>query len=382
MKSKIILILVVSLYFFSIASNALALEVDFLPLVPCGLQEQPKGKDPAVHDYTQPCTTCDFFRLGKNIIDFILYIVIPIGALLFVIGGLMILLGGAKPELVTKGKTIFWNTFIGLVIIFGSWMIVNTLIKSFGPNQAKNVPWWKFECKSGNNPAINQGINNDDYIFACIAENGVYACSPGDKSDCSDVPNNACKGRSCIVINKSLCGKKAPIEKPTEELRRDQSLAQAILNSNIRLSTSADCGNSFYAKQNILDMANGNFPAVCSPNCTCIPGGTSGDVVVNPNILEGLIGLNNYMQKNNIPGGFTITSLTTGRHSVNSSHYRGEGVDIVPGSKDPLIWQRIRDYLKGFGGGTAFCERINGEQDPNCSDNVDHIHWTLRRGVD
>jgi len=378
MKSKILLILIVSLYFFSITSNALAIEVDFLPLVPCGLQEQPEGKDPAVHDYTRPCTTCDLFRLAKNIIDFILYIVIPIGALLFIIGGLMILLGGANQALVAKGKTIFWNTFIGLVIIFGSWMIVNTLIKSFGPNQAKNVPWWKFECRS---EAVEKD-EKDDYIFGCIAENGIYACSPGDRPDCSDVPNNACEGRSCIIIHKSLCGKKVIVEEPTEELRRVQPLAQAVLNSSIRLSASADCGDAFHARQNIRDMANGKFPAVCSPDCACVPGGISGTVVVNPNILEGLIGLNSYMQKNNIPGGFTITSLTTGRHSANSSHYRGEGVDIVPGSEDPFIWQRVRNYLQGFGGGTAFCEKVNGERDPNCSDNVDHIHWTLRRGID
>ncbi len=42
-------------------------------------------------------------------------------------------------------------------------------------------------------------------IYGCVADNNKYACSPGNKSDCSDV--SACAGKSCKLIDINLCGK-------------------------------------------------------------------------------------------------------------------------------------------------------------------------------
>lgn len=116
--------------------------------MPCGLKTQPEGRLVSEWDYARDCTRCDAFRLVKNVIDFILIgIVPPVGAVLFIVGGLMILLGGANPNLIAKGKTLFWNTFIGLIIIFSAWLVANTFIKSFGPDQIKDS-WFRFTCKA------------------------------------------------------------------------------------------------------------------------------------------------------------------------------------------------------------------------------------------
>ena len=154
-------------------------------------------------------------------------------------------------------------------------------------------------------------------------------------------------------------------------------LAQQIkIDSNIKLSTDADCGNSFNAKQNINDVADGKLPAICSYKCGdgCISGGTEGDIAIKSTILEGLLSLSQWMQSEGISGGFTITSLTTGSHSAKSLHYQGRAVDITPNSSDPAVWRRIRNYLKGFFGGNPFCERPDGGNDSSCG-NADHIHW-------
>ena len=42
-------------------------------------------------------------------------------------------------------------------------------------------------------------------IWACIADDGKYACSPGNKQDLSDVPNDACKGKTAQQIQSSQC---------------------------------------------------------------------------------------------------------------------------------------------------------------------------------
>ncbi|MEX2090613.1 MAG: putative Ig domain-containing protein, partial [Candidatus Paceibacterota bacterium] len=102
------------------------------------------------------CTRCDLFKLFKNIIDFVLVgLMPPVAAILFVWGGFLILMGGANPGNITQGRTIFWNTFMGVVIISASWLLTNTVIRSLAVETVtingvvKNVAkeWWKFECR-------------------------------------------------------------------------------------------------------------------------------------------------------------------------------------------------------------------------------------------
>ncbi|MBI2062496.1 MAG: putative Ig domain-containing protein [Candidatus Yanofskybacteria bacterium] len=129
-----IAVLSFTLLIFSLAPMAQA--VSWWPLVPCGTSVNPA-----------PCNRCDLFKLSKNIIDFVLVgLMPPIATILFVWGGFLILMGGAKPDWITKGRTIFFNTVMGIAIISASWLITNTIIRSIA---ADNVApeWWKFECR-------------------------------------------------------------------------------------------------------------------------------------------------------------------------------------------------------------------------------------------
>lgn len=115
----------------------------YLPLVQCG-----RGLS-APPEQQRLCTTCDLFRTGKNIIDFILIgLTPPVATLMIIIGGLMILLGGARPNLIQTGKKIFWDTIIGLVIIFSSWMITNTVLKTLAGDNDVAQNWYRLECRT------------------------------------------------------------------------------------------------------------------------------------------------------------------------------------------------------------------------------------------
>jgi hypothetical protein len=76
---------------------------------------------------------CDLITQIANIIYFliavVLWIVTPI---LVATGGLMIMLGGASPEMVGRGKKTITGAVWGVVIILCSWLIVFTFIKAFG----------------------------------------------------------------------------------------------------------------------------------------------------------------------------------------------------------------------------------------------------------
>lgn len=89
------------------------------PIVPCGGGGQPD------------CDLCHLWELGSNIINFISFnLALPIAALLFVGAGVMLLISGGNEQRVGLAKSIFTSTVIGLVIIFTSWLLVDTLFKT------------------------------------------------------------------------------------------------------------------------------------------------------------------------------------------------------------------------------------------------------------
>jgi hypothetical protein len=90
-------------------------------LVPCGGPNQPA------------CQICHLFEMLDRIIDFVLfYIVFPLAVLLIVIGGGMFMLSGGDPQTINNAKSILFSTIIGLVIIFSSWLLVNTFMTGIG----------------------------------------------------------------------------------------------------------------------------------------------------------------------------------------------------------------------------------------------------------
>jgi hypothetical protein len=128
--------LIASLFLAVLLAPSLA-GAAWLPLVPCGGPNQAS------------CTPCSIFEAFKNIIDLVLYgITGPIAAFMIVYAGGMMLLGGGKPELYSKGKTLLTNTMIGVAIILLSWLVTNFLIKSLMTG-GQGDSWYEFSCPVG-----------------------------------------------------------------------------------------------------------------------------------------------------------------------------------------------------------------------------------------
>ncbi len=97
-----------------------------------------------------PCELCDFFLLIMNIYDFIVFkLAPPVAGLLIVIAGALFLTSGGSEERVSQAKKIFVNVIIGLVFIYASWLIVNSIIQVIGKSTEGFNPtsWWQFDCK-------------------------------------------------------------------------------------------------------------------------------------------------------------------------------------------------------------------------------------------
>jgi len=108
-----------TLFFTLFLSGLVRANLALAALVPCGGPTQ------------SPCTLCHLWQLGSNIINFLTFsLAIPAAALLFVAAGVIFLVSGGNEYKLTKAKTIFTNTVIGLLIVFCSWLLIDTLIKT------------------------------------------------------------------------------------------------------------------------------------------------------------------------------------------------------------------------------------------------------------
>lgn len=104
-------------------------------LVPCGTSEHP-----------EPCTICHFWLLGSNIINFITFdLALPTATLLLLVAGLVLLTSGDNEERRNLGKQIFRRTVIGLIIVFVSWLLIDSFFKSMAKDEFSGA-WNKFEC--------------------------------------------------------------------------------------------------------------------------------------------------------------------------------------------------------------------------------------------
>lgn len=113
--------------------------IDESGLVPCG---------PRSLGFRHTCTVCDFFVLIDKIIDFIsIDIVPPLALLLIIVGGIMMIVSGGSETQYKKGKTIITSAIVGLLIIWGSWIIIDVIMSgltSFGSQGL--TPWNTIQC--------------------------------------------------------------------------------------------------------------------------------------------------------------------------------------------------------------------------------------------
>jgi len=94
---------------------------EILPLVQCGREGQPI------------CTLEDFWGvdgLVDRLIQFgIFYIAIPVGVALIIYGGILMATSGGNTSRVQQGKTVIKSVVIGLVMAFGAFLLVRTIMR-------------------------------------------------------------------------------------------------------------------------------------------------------------------------------------------------------------------------------------------------------------
>jgi hypothetical protein len=126
--------------------------------------------------------------LAQKIIDFITGLLFVLAPILIAAGGLMILFGGAKPDMISTGKKIITNAIIGIIIALLAWTVINMIFNnlvgsttdSTGQKVGKTLsgPWNEINCTGG---GINEDVaSSSEQGQYCMCETPMYDFNPDD----------------------------------------------------------------------------------------------------------------------------------------------------------------------------------------------------------
>lgn len=74
---------------------------------------------------------CDIVDLAQNILNYSIFLAVVLSAFLFAYAGWSMLTAGGNTEVYQKGKRVFANVLIGLIIILAGWIVIDTLLRTF-----------------------------------------------------------------------------------------------------------------------------------------------------------------------------------------------------------------------------------------------------------
>ncbi len=110
--------------------------MDFLRgIVPCGTSYAP-----------QQCTVCHFFVLLQNIINFFLFIAAPLATLMAIYVAFLFIFSGGSPEKISDAKSKLGFLVWGVIIVFGSWLVINTVLNIVASQGVFPWPWNQIQC--------------------------------------------------------------------------------------------------------------------------------------------------------------------------------------------------------------------------------------------
>lgn len=98
---------------------------------------------------TGDCQFSDFVGLAVEASRFIFGITGSLALIMFAVGGFWWLTAAGVAERIEKGKKTLVAAVIGIIIIFGAWLIVNSLLAALtgqlgaGPVKILGGDWWK-----------------------------------------------------------------------------------------------------------------------------------------------------------------------------------------------------------------------------------------------
>ncbi|OHA45956.1 MAG: hypothetical protein A2828_00845 [Candidatus Terrybacteria bacterium RIFCSPHIGHO2_01_FULL_43_35] len=183
-----------------------------------------------------PCNFCDLFVTGKNIVNFLWWdVAFPLAILLLVVAAFFFLISGGNPNLHTRAKSIATAAIMGLLITFGSWLVIGTIINFFANSSVQPWPWNKPDCVLSAAPPSCSSFGGVCVPSGQCQSGYGIAIPSGGFGDCNTTTNVCCQAGYVIPPSSPVCG-----------------------NAIVETGEQCDRGNA----------SNGSCPSSCSTSCT------------------------------------------------------------------------------------------------------------------
>ena len=134
-------------------------------LIPCGGRDLPS------------CRLCHFLMLVRNITDFILKVLVPLGILLIVVGGIIIA-ASRNTSIARTGKKLIRSALTGIIIAFVAWFIVDGVIVFFLRPGIFPFPWYAWDLQCPTVKISLPGAMSSSYTV--VIDTNPTGVSPGD----------------------------------------------------------------------------------------------------------------------------------------------------------------------------------------------------------
>ena len=94
---------------------------------------------------------CGLLQLFQNLLNFAFTITVPIAVIVLVYGGFRIMTAAGSPEGMKAGRDAVVTALIGVAIVFGAWIVINTILNIVGLSLgglggASIMPWTGLSC--------------------------------------------------------------------------------------------------------------------------------------------------------------------------------------------------------------------------------------------
>ena len=140
----------------------------------------------------------------NNFYQFAIFISGLLAFAIIVYAGVKYMASAGNPSGQGDAKEWIWSALLGILLLAGAYLILNIINPSITTLSLPDLTPATVATAT-----VAGGSSGGNLIWGCIASNGTVACSPGNKSNCSDVPNGACANKTCEQVTVAQCGASA-----------------------------------------------------------------------------------------------------------------------------------------------------------------------------
>lgn len=154
------------------------------------------------------CGTCELVRMGKNILNWLIGMLLVIFSIIVAYSGFKLVISGGNTSARSEAKSMITSAFVGLVIVLAAWLIVDTLMRALLPGGGntlgeRNLPWSTIECtkqvvttppKPVASMVMTSGVPSSCEVTNIAGDQTIYDCD--DSLDPSQLP------RGCVKTDK------------------------------------------------------------------------------------------------------------------------------------------------------------------------------------